>query len=104
VKFDLQGRVGEIVSFNRNPQADALKVQVYGTLANFWLELGTKGEMGEDEAVVLLQLQQALIQECERKLAPYSSEDEMGAFREYVDKFKVRIMFFPDKSKVHYRR
>jgi hypothetical protein len=43
----------------KNPTADLLKLYSYGTLAQFFANLGTADELEEDEAKSLLLLQKA---------------------------------------------
>jgi len=79
------------MSAEKDPQRDLLKLLAYGTLANLWINLGTKEAIAEEEAKALLEVQDALIGEFEKTLQPYLDEASMKAFREYVDKYKVRI-------------
>ena len=80
-----------MMSAEKDPQRDLLKLHAYGTLANFWLGLGTKEAMVEEEARALLGVQEALIKEFDKTLLVYLDEASTKAFREYVDKYKVRI-------------
>jgi len=79
------------MSAEKDPQRDLLKLLAYGTLANLWTNLGTKEAMDEEEAGALLGVQEALIKEFEKTLQAYLDEASMKAFREYIDKYKVRI-------------
>ncbi len=79
------------MSVEKDPQRDLLKLLAYGTLANFWVNLGTKEEVLEEEAKAFLALQEALHGEFESTLQAYLDEASMKGFREYVDKFKVRM-------------
>lgn len=88
----------------KNLEAELLKVSVYGTLAQFWLALGTKEDMYEDEAKTLLLLQQSLIHQFEKTLQACLDGDSLKEFRDYVDKFKVRIVFSEDKKPTPYLR
>jgi hypothetical protein len=77
----------------KNPTADLLKLYSYGTLAQFFANLGTADELEEDEAKSLLLLQKALIEEVDKTLQPYLDDVSMQNFRDYADSFRVRIVF-----------
>lgn len=47
--------------------------------------------MVEEEARTLLEVQEALIKEFEKTLQAYLDEASLKAFRDYLDKYKVRI-------------
>ena len=81
----------------KNAAADLLKVYSYGALAQFWANLGTGDEIAEDDAKSLLLLQKALIEEIEKTLQVYLDEASMKNFRDYVDRFRVRIVFGEEK-------
>lgn len=68
-----------------------MKLYAYGSLANLWINLATKEEMSEQEAKALLGVQDAVIKEFEKTLAPYLDFPSMKAFGEYITKHKVRI-------------
>jgi hypothetical protein len=82
----------------KNPAADLLKVYSYGALAQFWANLGTEDEIPEEDAKSLLLLQKALIDEMDSTLQKYLDATAMKNFREYVDKFRVRIVFGEEKQ------
>ena len=84
------------------PVKDLLKLTAYGLLAQFWTDIGTREEMDEEDAKELLLLQKALIDEFDRTLQSNLDADSMRAFREYVEKFKVRIWFGNDKKAARY--
>ncbi len=79
------------MSAQKDAQKDLLKLYAYGTLANFWISLGAKGDVDEDEAKTFLQLQQSLVKQFEKTLEGHLDEDSMAAFREFVSKYKIRI-------------
>lgn len=81
------------MSAERDPTRDLLKLSAYGTLAQFWTTLDLKNEIWEEDAKDLLLLQKALIEETENTLAPYLDELSMKRFRDYVDRFKARMVF-----------
>jgi len=90
--------------FDKDPQKDMLKLFAYGTLATFWTNLAANGEMDEGEAQTLLLLQQALLSEFDTTLQQHLNEQGMKMFRDFVERFKVRISFVSEKPKVHYRK
>ncbi len=79
------------MSAQKDAQKDLLKLYAYGTLANFWISLGAKEDVDEDEAKTFLQLQQSLVKQFEKTLEGHLDEDSMEAFREFVSKYKIRI-------------
>lgn len=84
------------------PVNDLLKLTAYGLLAQFWTDIGTREEMDEEDAKELLLLQKALIDEFDRTLQLHLNADSMRDFREYVERFKVRIWFGNDKKAARY--
>lgn len=84
------------------PVKDLLKLTAYGLLAQFWTDIGTRGEMDEEEAKELLLLQKILTDEFDKTLQPHLDADSMRDFREYVETFKVRIWFGNDKKAARY--
>ncbi len=79
------------MSAQKDAQKDLLKLYAYGTLAHFWISLGAKEDVDEDEAKTFLQLQQSLVKQFEKTLEGHLDEDSMEAFREFVSKYKIRI-------------
>jgi len=74
-----------------DPQKDLLKITAYGTLANFWINLaGSEDEVLERDAKAYLALQETLQKEIEDTLRPHLDDSSMMAFKEYVNRFKVR--------------
>jgi hypothetical protein len=88
----------------KNPSADLLKLYSYGALAQFWANLGTGDEIAEDDAKSLLLLQKALIEEVDKTLQQYLDDASMKNFRDYVDRFRVRIMFGEEKQASRYHK
>ncbi len=80
-----------MMSAEKDPQRDLLKLYTYGSLANLWINLGTRGAMGEDEAKALIGLQEAVIKEFDKTLQAYLDEASMKAFRDHVDRYRVRV-------------
>jgi hypothetical protein len=74
-----------------NSQKNFLKLYAYSTLANFMVTLGSKGMVDEDEAKSLLKLQNDLIKEFEATLANELDSASMHSFKEFVNKYRVRI-------------
>jgi len=87
-----------------NLDGELLRMNAYGTLAEFFLSLGTKEDMYEDEAKSLLLLQQSLIERFEKTLRASLGDESALEFRDFVDKFKVRIVFKEDKKPTPYLR
>jgi len=81
---------------------ELLRISAYGTLAQFWLNLGTKEDMYEDEAKSFLLLQQSLIDRFEKTLRACLDDESVKEFLDYVDKFKVRIIFKQDEKPTPY--
>ena len=79
------------MSTEKDAQRDLLKLLAYGTLANLWINLATKEAIPPEEAKALLRVQEALIKEFDKTLQAYLDEGSMKTFREYVDKYKVRV-------------
>jgi hypothetical protein len=79
------------MSTEKDAQRDLLKVVAYGTLANLWINLATKEAIAGEEADALLGVQDAVIKEFDKTLQAYLDEASMKTFREYVDKYKVRV-------------
>ena len=74
-----------------NSQKNFLKLYAYSTLANFMVTLGSKGTVDEDEAKSLLRLQNDLIKQFDATLATELDPAAMETFREFVNKYRVRI-------------
>ena len=74
-----------------NIQKDLLKLYAYSTLANFMMDLASKGDVDEDEARTLLRLQNELIRQFESTLATQLDQASMQSFRDFVEKYRVRI-------------
>jgi hypothetical protein len=72
-------------------QKDLLKLYAYGTLANFWVTVGAKDSVDEDEAQAFLQLQQSLIKQVERTLEAHLDEAAMDDFRRFVSHYRIRL-------------
>lgn len=72
-------------------QKDLLKLYAYGTLANFWVTVGAKEAVDEDEAQAFLQLQQSLIKQVERTLEAHLDEASMEDFRRFVSQYRIRM-------------
>ena len=87
----LSHRGGEITSAEKDPQRDLLKLYAYGSLANLWISLAPREMVSEQEAKALLGVQEAVIKEFEKTLAPYLDFPSMKSFGEYITKYKVRI-------------
>jgi hypothetical protein len=68
-----------------------LKLLAYGTLANLWINLGSREPIAEEEAKAFLGVQDAVIQEFDKTLQAYLDEASIKAFRDYVEKHKVCI-------------
>lgn len=81
------------MSTERDPTRDLLKLSAYGILAQFWTTLDFRDEIWEDDAKDLLLLQKALIEEADATLGPYLDDLSMKRFRDYVDRFRARIVF-----------
>lgn len=81
-----------------------LELEAYLGLAQFWLKLGTQEEMEEEEAKSFLLLQQALIEKFERTLRANIGNVPAEEFRNFADKFKVRIVFTDEKATPYPRR
>jgi len=79
------------MSAEKNAQKDLLKLYAYGTLANFWITVGLKEAVDEDEAKTFLQLQQSLVKQFEKTLQAHLDENSMEAFKEFVNTYRVRI-------------
>lgn len=73
-----------------NAQKDLLKLYAYGTLANFWVTVGAKDAVDEDEAQAFLQLQQSLIKHLEQTLEAHLDEASMEDFRKFVSHYRIR--------------
>lgn len=73
-----------------NAQKDLLKLYAYGTLANFWVTVGAKDAVDEDEAQAFLQLQQSLIKHLEQTLEAHLDEASMEDFRRFVSHYRIR--------------
>ncbi len=80
-----------MLSAQKDPQKDLLMLYAYSSLANFWITLGAKEAVDEDEARTFLQLQQSLIKQFEKTLEVHLDEDSMEAFRKYVNSYRIRI-------------
>jgi len=89
---------GDSMVTELDPATDLLKFSVYGVLAQFWTKLDLEEEIWEDDAKNLLLLQKALIDEAEATLRLHLDESTMKRFREYVNTFKVRIVFSGDQK------
>jgi len=87
-----------------NPATDLLKLSTYGVLAQFWTTLALYDEIWEDDAKNLLLLQKALIDEAETTLLSHLDESSMKRFRDYVNTFKVRIVFTGDEKAKRFHR
>lgn len=79
------------MSTEKDAQKDLLKLYAYGTLANFWVTVGAKDAVDEDEAQAFLQLQQSLVKHFEEILEPHMDEESMEAFRKFVSYYRIRI-------------
>jgi hypothetical protein len=79
------------MSTEKDAQRDLLKLLAYGTLANLWISLATKEAIAQEDAEALLGVQEALIKEFDKTLQAYLDEASMKTFREYLDKYKVRV-------------
>jgi len=79
------------MSTEKDAQRDLLKLFAYGTLANLWMNLAAKEAMAQEEAGALLRVQEALIKEFDKTLQTYLDEAAIKTFREYADKYKVRV-------------
>jgi hypothetical protein len=88
----------------RDPASDLLKLFTYGVLAQFWTTLDLEEEIWEDDAKNLLLLQKALIDEAEATLQPHLDDTSMKRFRDYVNTFKVRIVFSGDQKVKHFHK
>lgn len=86
-----------------DPSSDMLKLSAYGLLAQFWANIGTGEEVEEEDARQLLLLQKALVDEFDKTLQAHLDEESMKNFREYVQKFKVRIWFGEGQKASRYR-
>lgn len=86
------------MSTGQNLVSDLLKLSAYGVLAQFWVTLGLKEEMWEDDAKDLLLLQKALIEETQATLQPYLDDSSMRKFNDYADRFRARIIFSEDQK------
>ncbi len=71
-------------------EKDLLKLYAYGTLANFWVTVGAKDAVDEDEAQAFLQLQQSLIKHLEQTLEAHLDEASMEDFRKFVSHYRIR--------------
>ncbi len=80
-----------MLSVEKNAQNDLLKLYAYGTLANFWITVGAKEGVDEDEAKTFLQLQQSLVKQFEKTLQAHLDETSMESFKEFVNTYRVRI-------------
>jgi hypothetical protein len=78
------------MSAQSDTQKDLLKLYAYGTLANFWVTVGAKDAVDEDEAQAFLQLQQSLIKQVDQTLEAHLDEDSMEAFRKFVSRYRIR--------------
>lgn len=85
-------------------ERDLLKFSVYNSLAQFWANLNLKDELWEDDARMLLLLQKALIDEAELTLQGHFDESSLKKFREYVDTFKIRIVFTEDDKAKRFKK
>ena len=83
-------------------EKELLRISAYGTLAQFWLNLETKDDLYEDEAKSFLLLQQSLIDRFEKTLRACLDDESVKEFLDYVDKFKVRIIFKQDEKPAPY--
>lgn len=79
------------MSTEKDAQKDLLKLYAYGTLANFWVAVGAKDAVDEDEAQAFLQLQQSLVKHFEETLEAHLDEDSMEAFRKFVTHYRIRM-------------
>ena len=86
------------MSTEQDPAKDLLTLSAYGMLAQFWSLLNLRDEIWEDDAKNLLLLQKALIEEAEARLLPHLDEMSMRKFRDYVNTFKVRIVFTQNRK------
>jgi len=82
----------------RDSASDLLKLFTYGVLAQFWVTLDLQEEIWEDDVKNLLLLQKSLIYEADATLQPHFDDSSMKRFRDYVNTFKVRIVFSGDKK------
>lgn len=78
------------MSAQSDAQKDLLKLYAYGTLANFWVAVGAKDAVDEDEAQAFLQLQQSLIKQLDQTLEAHLDEDSMESFRKFVSRYRIR--------------
>ncbi|MGD0175605.1 MAG: hypothetical protein ABSC50_02130 [Candidatus Bathyarchaeia archaeon] len=81
----------------RDPATGLLKLLTYWVLAQFWTTLDLKEEIWEDDAKNLLP-QESLIDEAEATLQPHLDDSSLKRFRDYVNTFKVRIVFSGDQK------
>ena len=79
------------MSAEKDAQKDLLKLYAYGTLANFWVTVGAKDNVDEDEAQAFLKLQQSLVKRFEEILDRHFDEDSMEAFRKFVSNYRIRL-------------
>ena len=79
------------MSSEKNDQKDFLKLYAYSTLANFMVTLSSRGEVDEDEARSMLRIQNELIQQFDSTLAAQLDQTSMQSFRDFVDKYRVRM-------------
>jgi hypothetical protein len=79
------------MSTEKNVQKDLLKLYAFSTIANFFVNLGSKHDVDEDEAKSLLRIQNDLIQQFDSTLAVQLDEASMQSFREFVNKYRVRM-------------
>jgi len=79
------------VSSEKNDQKDFLKLYAYSTLANFMVTLSSRGEVDEDEARSMLRIQNELIQQFDSTLAAQLDQTSMQSFRDFVNKYRVRM-------------
>lgn len=86
------------MSIEQDAAKDLLKLSTYGMLAQFWSLLNLRDEIWEDDAKNLLLLQKALIDEAEATLQQHFDDASMKRFRDYVNSFKVRIIFTENKK------
>jgi len=79
------------VSTEKDVQKDFLKLYAYGALANFMITVSARGEVDEDEAKVLLRIQNDLIRQFDSTLSTQLDPTSLQSFRDFVSKYRVRM-------------
>jgi hypothetical protein len=87
---------------NEKTNPDLAKLFAYGTLAQFWTN-AAREEMFEEDAKALLLLQQALIEEYEQTLKSHLDEEQLKRFKDFVERFKIRMVFKEGAKASKYR-